>query len=100
MPRESRGAPPVGPFGCAGWQKKGVAADEDGIGPFAHHSCESRVDLPAGAGVEDLDLQPHGAGSRFHVSQRGVSILSIGGIDKNGNTSGGGHQLTQESQPL
>jgi hypothetical protein len=28
----------------------GVAADEDGVGPLAHKSCEGRVDLAAGAG--------------------------------------------------
>ena len=48
--------------------EKGVSADEEGVGPLAPKSCESRINLAAGAGVEDLDLQPHGAGSRFHVS--------------------------------
>ena len=51
--------------------EKGVAADEKGVGPLTPKSCEGRSDLTAGPGVEDLDLQPHGAGSRFHVSQRG-----------------------------
>ena len=80
--------------------EEGVAADEEGVGPLAHKSCEGRIDLAAGAGVEDLDLQPHGAGSRFHVSQRGLGSRSIGRIDEHGNTSGSGHQLTQELQPL
>src|SRR5262245_62452892 len=43
---------------------KNVEADEDGVGPLAHKSCEGRIDLTAGAGVEHLDLQPHDAGSR------------------------------------
>ena len=80
--------------------EKGVAADEEGVGPLAHKSCEGRIDLAAGAGVEDLDLQPHGASSRFHVSQRGLGSRSIGRIDEHGNTSGCGHQLAQEFQPL
>ena len=99
MPRGPCGAPPawqVEPAGC----EKGVAADEEGVGPLAHKSCEGRIDLSAGAGVEDLDLQSHGASSRFHVSQRGLGIRSIGRIDEHGNASGCGHQLAQEFQPL
>ena len=61
---------------------------------------EGRIDLAAGAGVNDLDLQPHGAGGRFHVSQRGLGSRSIGRIDEHGHTSGSGHQFAQEFQPL
>jgi len=32
------------------------------------------TDFAAGTGVEDVDLQPDGASSRFHVSQRGFGI--------------------------
>src|SRR5262249_47351571 len=56
--------------------------------------------LPAGAGVEDLDLQPHGASSGFHVSQRGLCRRGIARIDEHGNTNCCGHQLAQEFQPL
>ena len=42
----------------------------------AHKSCEGRIDLTASAGVEHLDLQPHGAGSRCHVSQRSLAGLT------------------------
>ena len=80
--------------------EEGVAADEEGVGPLAHKSREGRIDLAAGAGIDDLDLQPHGAGSRFHVSQRGLGIRGIGRIDEHGHTSGCGHQLAQEFQPL
>ena len=60
--------------------EKGVGADEEGVGPLAHKSCEGRIDLAAGAGVEDLDLQPHGARSRFHVSQCGLGIVALAGL--------------------
>jgi len=53
--------------------EKGVAADEEGVGPLAHKSCESRIDLAAVAGVEDLDLQPNGASSRSQAARRGGS---------------------------
>ena len=80
--------------------EKGVAGDEKGVRPLAHKRCEGRIDLAAGAGVEDLDLQPHGASSRFHVSQCALGIRGIGRIDEHGHASRCGHQLTQELQPL
>jgi hypothetical protein len=43
-------------------------ANEKAVGALARKCCEGRVDLTAGAGFEHLDLQPHGAGSRFRVS--------------------------------
>src|SRR5262249_35004186 len=68
--------------------QESVAADEEGIGPLAHNACEGRIDLTAGAGTEDLDLQPHGTGSRFHLSQSGFSSPSISRIDDHGYPSG------------
>jgi superfamily I DNA/RNA helicase len=38
-----------------------IAYDEEGLGPLARKSRKGRVDLAAGAGLEDLDLQRHGA---------------------------------------
>ena len=80
MSRGSRGAPP----GVTNWTrrllKKGSTADEKGVGPLAHKGCEGRIDLAAGAGVEDLDLQPDGASRRFHVSQRGLGIAALAGL--------------------
>src|SRR5262249_21393597 len=58
------------------------------------------IDFAGGAGVENLDLQPHGGSSRRHVSQYRLGIRSIGRIDEHGNTHGCGHHLTQEFQPL
>ena len=80
--------------------EQGTGADEKRVGSLAHKRCEGRVDLAAGAGVEDLDLQPHGARSRLHVSQCGLGSRSIGRIDEHGNASGRGHQLAQEFHPL
>ena len=80
--------------------KKSILANEEGVRPLAPKSCEGCIDLRAGAGVEDLDLQSHGAGSGLHVSQRGLCARSIGRIDEHGNTRHCGHQLTQELQPL
>ena len=99
MPQGPRGAPPGGPIARAGWLKKGPA-------PTKSASVRSRANVAnaasisrLAAGVEDLDLQPHGARSRFHVSQRDLGV-SIGRIDEHGHSSGCGHQLTQELQPL
>jgi hypothetical protein len=56
--------------------------------------------VAAGAGGENLDLQPHGAPSRFNVSQRRLRGRSKGRIDEHSDTNGTGHQLTQKFQPL
>ena len=100
MPRESRGA-------TRGWQvatrrplKSASAPTKSAsVGPLAHKSCEGRINLVAGAGVEDLDLHSNGARSRFHVSQH---PLRIGGgrIDEHCHTSRSRHQFMQEFQLL
>ena len=76
-----------------------VAGDEEGVGPFAREGGEDRIDLVAGAGLDDLNFQPDGASGRLHLSQRGLGI-GIGRIKERGHTNGTGHQLTQEFQPL
>ena len=63
-----------------------------------HEGCESRIDLAAGAGVEDLYLQPDGASSWFQIAHHLGS--GTGRVDERGHTSGCGHQLTQEFQSL
>jgi hypothetical protein len=80
--------------------KKGVAGDEDGVGPLARKRCEGSVDLAAGAGFVGVDLHSPGASGRFHVSQRRFHRRGIGRIDEHGHTGGPGHQLTQYLQPL
>jgi hypothetical protein len=44
-----------------------VASDEEGIGALARKGGKGRIDLAAGAGVEDIDLQPDGASSFLHA---------------------------------
>jgi hypothetical protein len=36
--------------------EKGVGAHEEGVAPLTPESCESPINLAAGAGVENLDL--------------------------------------------
>jgi len=73
--------------------EKGAAADEEGVGSLAHKRRKRCIDLAAGVGVEDPDLQSHGAGCRFHVSHRALGDPYIGRFDEQGNASGSGHQL-------
>jgi hypothetical protein len=75
-----------------------VAGDEEGVGPLALEGCEGPIDLAAGAGPVELDLQPHGASGRFDISYRGLGHRGIGRIDKHGNARGPRHQLAQESR--
>src|SRR5215468_8164818 len=98
MPRESRGATPGGKLHPPTGEKR-VGDNEERVGPLAHKSCEGRINLVAGAGVEDLNLQSNGARSRFHVSQH---PLRIGGgrIDEHCYTSRSRHQFMQEFQLL
>ena len=74
----------------ASWTRRSVKkvpwTDEERVGPVAPKICEGRVDLAAGAGVENLDLQPDGASSRLHVSQCGFGKAGIGRIDEHGNS--------------
>jgi putative ABC transport system substrate-binding protein len=48
--------------------EEAVGGDEEGIGPVAHEGGKRRLDLAAGAGVEDLDLQSDGACGFRYVS--------------------------------
>ena len=81
--------------------KIGVSTDGEDVGPFAHKGREGRVDplsgaaAGAGAGADDLGLQPDGTGSRFEVSQCDLGS-GTGRIDEHGDTSGNGHQFAQE----
>jgi len=70
--------------------EEAVVADEEGIVPLARDGFESGFDLPAGVGVEDLDLQSHGARSRWRVSFHGLGIRSTRRIDEDGDAGGSG----------
>ena len=78
--------------------EEGVGADEEGVGPLARERCEGCIDLPAGAGVEDLDLHADGARSRLHVSSRWPRRLRSVGLTSTATRAAAGHQLAQEFQ--
>ena len=50
--------------------------------------------------LDDLDLQPHGASGRFHVSQRSLGVRGIARIDEHSHASGSRYQFTQKFQPF
>jgi len=77
-----------------------VLADEHRVGTLAPECREGGIDLAAGCGIEDLNLQSHGAASRFHLVQRGLRVRRIGGIDEYGDTSGRRYHLAQKLEPL
>src|SRR5262245_53121939 len=79
--------------------EKWVGTHENGVVLLARETREGRIDLAAGARSEDLDVQPHGAGRRFHVAHRRLSS-GPGWVDEHGNPFGRGHQFAQEFQPL
>jgi hypothetical protein len=45
-----------------------VGSNEERVGPVAYEGGEGRLDLAAGAGVEDLNLQAEGACSFGYLS--------------------------------
>jgi hypothetical protein len=65
--------------------KERVGSNEERVGSLAHHGGEGRIDLAAGAGVDDLNLQSETACSFGYLSQRGLGIRRTGRIDQNGN---------------
>jgi hypothetical protein len=75
-------------------------ADEEGVDPLAHKGCEGCIDLMAGGGVDDQDLQSHGAGSRLRVAQRALCACRVVRVDEDADALRRGHQVAQESQPL
>src|SRR3954454_22048742 len=58
--------------------KKGVGADEQGIGAIAPKSLEGGFDLVAGGGLEDVDLQPEAraAGSTSLMVVSAFAVLA------------------------
>ena len=80
--------------------EEGVGSNEECLGPVAHDGGEGHIDLAAGAGVDDLNLQSETECSFGYLSQRGLGIRRIGRIDQHGNSNRFGHQVVQEPQPL
>src|SRR5262249_35056185 len=60
--------------------EEGVAADEEGVGSLARKGRKDPFDLAVCAGVEDLDLQSHGAGSRSASFNVISVILALSGL--------------------
>jgi hypothetical protein len=49
--------------------EKCVGSNEEGIGALARKGGKGRIDLAAGAGFVDLNLQPDGAASFLHLTR-------------------------------
>ena len=52
--------------------KNGIGADHERAGPQLDQGCEGRIDVAFGAGMQDMELQPEGAGRRLQVSRLGL----------------------------
>src|SRR5438876_7007945 len=73
-------------------REEDITSDEQGVGAIAHEGGEGRLDLAAGAGVEDLNLQSHCTGGFRYVSYCALGSR-VGRIDEHGDANGLGHQL-------
>ncbi len=65
---------------------------EDNIRMFVGKAGKGRIDLAAGAGVEDPPLQPQGAGSVPNAPQCFVCARTVGRIDENPHARAFGRQ--------
>jgi hypothetical protein len=87
--------------------KLDAAAVEEGVGRYeqrfrtlARNCCEGCIDLTAGAGVDDVDLQLQRVRRFLHLSQRGLGSRNIAGVDQHGDANDPGNQITQQPQSL
>jgi hypothetical protein len=80
--------------------KELISGYEEGVGRLALKTSKGSIDFPAGAGIEDLDLQSHGLGCRPHLSQRGLGAGGIGWIDQYRHPCCARHQLAQQLETL
>src|SRR5690349_1233294 len=76
-----------------------VRGNQESVWPLARKNFEGGVDIPAVAGVEDLNAQSHGAGSKVHVSQRCLRV-STSWPEQHGNARSSRYQLTEKFQAL
>ncbi len=77
--------------------EKGIAEDQERVGPLALKTGKGGIDLVRLCWQLRIpDLQALGAGGRFRAFQLAFGNRSIGWIDEHGNTGGGGHQFAQE----
>ena len=67
--------------------EEGVGSNEECLGPVAHEGGEGHIDLAAGAGIDELNLQSEAACSFRYLSQRGLGIRRIARIDQHGNSN-------------
>ena len=73
--------------------EKRARPHEDSIGPFAAHRRKGSIDLGARIGLEDLNLQSHGASSHVRTVQLGFGIW-ISRIEKQCDAGELRHALT------
>jgi hypothetical protein len=83
--------------GAVAWP---LAVRGDIIPAVVRQPRKRRIDLVACAGVENLGLQPDGAGSAPNAPQCFVCARTVGGIDENSHAAGLRRQRMQEFQPL
>ena len=65
-----------------------------------HQLCEDFIEVAFAAGIQDMDLQPHGAGGRRNRARRGFRNSGLGRIDKERHDAGRWEQFVQQLKPL
>ena len=60
-----------------------IAADHERAGSQSGQGCEDRIEVALGAGEQDMELQPEGAGRGLQVSRIVLGIVT-GRVDEQG----------------
>src|ERR1017187_8208250 len=76
-----------------------IGADHERICSQLDQGCKDRIEIAIGARLQNMELQPQGAGRRLHGSQIARNAR-IGGVDEQSNDGRRGYQFAQQLQPL
>src|SRR5262249_22021195 len=84
---------------AAGGEKR-IGADDEAACPQFDQSCEDRIEVALGAGIQDVEPQAEGAGRRLQGSCIYLGKSGIGRVDEVRNGARRGDQFVQQFQPL
>src|SRR5262249_14129868 len=76
-----------------------ITSDYDPTGSRLDQTFEDTVQVAVGARIENMELQPEGAGRSLRVFRLDLRIR-VGWVDEYGNGIGLGHHLAQQLQPF
>jgi hypothetical protein len=80
-------------------KQKRVVEDNERTCPQLDQGCEDRIQVPFGAGLQDMEPHSENAGRSLQVSQFALSFVSSR-VDEHGNDYRRGNQFVRDLQSL